>query len=555
MSRQYLGLGKTKYNSSVCLIDESSSDHPVEMLLTERSNRKKNSGAWPEITLKNLKSRLDRKTALIAENRDVHHPKVIEDTQNQLFPFYEYLKANDLDFFTSKENPNIEFVPHHLCHATAVLAISPFMKSVIVVMDGAGTEVKQGEFEECSVYLQDGINLKFAFGQTVKFTKSLQHQKHTFANRIGGSYEKAAEFIFNSPNASGKVMGLASFGEAQNYTEHFGFQENLPWAESFKGKSKKDWESLNHDTFKTIAASVQKQLEQDYQSIIEKIRRDYPEYENLILTGGCALNCTNNAKILYQDYFKKIFIPPFPGDECIGFGLAHYIKFKENPVSWKSVPFEEQSAYFGAIASIPNALEIKKEFNTDEYELVESTNIELDAAKLLADGHIIAWFQGRSESGPRALGNRSILARPDVPGLKDRLNQSVKFRESFRPYGCSVIHDKAHIYFDVKEGFDNPYMSYAIKVLPEYQGVLKEVSHIDKTSRMQTVRTGQNLRFYNLIKSFGDISGLYCLLNTSLNVMDEPILETVHDAFRFMKTSPIDYMVIDNFLIKRRSKL
>lgn len=553
MSKQFLGLGKTKYNSSICLIDDENSDYPVEMLLTERANRKKNSGAWPEITLKSIQNKLKSNELLLAENRDVHHPRVIEDTQNQLFPFYEYLEKNNLNFFTSRSNKEIEFVPHHLCHATAVLAISPFEKSVIVVMDGAGTEVSQDEFEECSVYLQDGVNLTLVFQQKVKFQKSQQHFGHSFANRIGGSYEKAAEFIFNSPHASGKVMGLASFGESLSYEDHVSFQENLSWSLSFKGKSKKEWENLDHSLFKNIAASVQKKLEEDYQKIIEMIKKDHPDYENLILTGGCALNCTNNAKILYQKLFKKIFVPPFPGDECIGFGLAHYLKFKKNPSLWKPIPFEKQSAYLGSIDSIPTEEQIRKNFESDIFDIIKYNDITEAAAHLLLDGHIIAWFQGRSESGPRALGNRSILARPDVPGLKDRLNQTIKYREGFRPYGCSVLHDKAHLYFDVEVGFDNPYMSYAIKVRPEYKNDLKEVSHVDETSRMQTVRIGQNERFYKLIETFGNKTGLYCLLNTSLNVMDEPILETVHDARRFMENTPIKYMVVDNLLIKRKS--
>lgn len=544
MSDQFLGLGKTKFNSSVCLIDEACGS--VELLLTERLNRKKNSGLWPEVSLKLLSPKLKKDKLKVAENRDVHKPRVIEDTQNKLFPFYEYLKKQDLDFFATHFNDEIEFVTHHLCHAYAALALSPFEKSVILVMDGAGSEVSPGEYEECTVYLQDGVRLTPVFKQTVNF-------KNDLGNRIGASYEKAAEFIFNSPNASGKVMGLASFGKALKYEEHVLFQESLPLEKAFKSKSKKEWEELDHSLFKNIAASVQNKLEEDYEKIICKILSLYPQYENLILTGGCALNCTNNAKILYSNRFKKIFVPPFPGDECIGFGLAHYLKFQKNPDSWKPVLFQNQSAYLGSISSIPEKSLIEEVFSAEKFEIQEQENIFHVTSGLLKDGHIIAWFQGRSESGPRALGNRSILARPDVMGLKDHLNESVKFRESFRPYGCSVLHSRAHEYFKVEEGFDNPYMSYAIEVLPDFKETLKEVSHVDGTSRMQTVRVGQNEKFYKLIESFGDLTGLYCLLNTSLNVMDEPILETVHDAKRFMESSPIEYMVIDNFLIRSRS--
>lgn len=548
MKKQYLGLGKTKYSSSVCLIDQ---DQTVEILLTERLNRKKNSGAWPEFPLKALSERLDRSILMLAENRDVHHPMQIEDTQNGIFPFYDYLKKENLDFFTSRFNPHITFISHHFCHASAALAISPFEKAVIIVMDGAGTEVNVEEYEECSVFLQDGVKLTPSFRQTIRFSKSRKHSQHSFGNRIGSAYEKASEFIFNSPNSSGKVMGLASFGKALPLKDYYDFMENLPWDLSFKKKSKEDWENTDHSLFKNIAASVQQALEDDYARIIAKVKENHPEYENLILTGGCALNCTNNAKILYQNLFRKIFVPPFPGDECIGFGLAHALKFKESPESWQPLLFENQSAYFGAQSSVPTDYEIEKHFNSSEFKLEKHQDITKAAAQLLHDGQTIAWFQGRSESGPRALGNRSILSRPDIPGLKDKLNTHVKFRESFRPYGCSVLYEKAHLYFDVEEGFNNPYMSYAIKVRPEFKATLKEVSHIDETSRMQTVRAGQNEKFYKLINEFGQKSGLYCLLNTSLNVMDEPILETVADARRFMEKTPIEYLIIGDFIIKK----
>lgn len=549
MTHQFLGLGKTKYSSSICLIDENGF---IELLLTERLNRKKSSGAWPELALKKIFTRLNFNDLLIAENRDVHHPKVIEDAQNNLFPFYEYLKKEKLEFFTSQFNPNIHFISHHLCHAYAALALSPFEKSIIIVMDGAGSEISQNEFEECSVYIQEGAQLALSFRQTIHFSKSINNPIHAFGNRIGASYEKASEYIFNSPNSSGKVMGLASFGSSLPYTNHFDFQEDLPWSKSFKMKSKREWESLDHTLFQDIAATVQKELESEYAKIINLVKQKHPEYENLILAGGCALNCTNNAKIFYQNLFTNIYVPPFPGDESIGFGLAHCLQYQSNSTSWVPIPFEKQSAYFGPLSSIPTDAEVEKTFFPEDFEIEKFDDITTRAAQLLKENHIIAWFQGRSESGPRALGNRSILARPDTHGLKDRLNDTIKFRESFRPYGCSVLYEKAHHYFDVPEGFNNPYMSYAIKVRENFLETLKEVSHIDKTSRMQTVRLGQNELFYKLIQNFGNDTGLYCLLNTSLNVMDEPILESVADAKRFIEKSPIEYLVIGNFVIKKK---
>jgi carbamoyltransferase len=170
----------------------------------------------------------------------------------------------------------------------------------------------------------------------------------------------------------------------------------------------------------------------------------------------------------------------------------------------------------------------------------------------LARKWLIAWFHGRSESGPRALGNRSILARVDVPGLKDDLNARVKGRESFRPYGSSVLQEHAAEYFEVPSDFEAPFMSFAPRVKPKYAELLKEVTHVNGTSRIQTVSEGQNPRYRALIQALGDLTGLYCVLNTSLNIMGEPIVETMQDAKRFLEGTPVDALVLEDVVISRK---
>ncbi len=546
----FLGLGKTKHNSSICLIQDSQ----IEILLTERINKIKNSGAWPSEAILKIRPLLDFENLQIADNRDVIPAKQIEALQDKQYPFFDYLKKKKLEHFSSHFNPKIQSVTHHLSHAYAALAMSPFSKSLIIVIDGAGSPILNSpdKFEECSVFLQDGVNLKQVFSTFVQFTPSVNYPNHTFSNSIGFGFEKISEFIFNSPHSSGKVMGLAPFGVFQNINNIHNFLENIPWNNSFNGTSKDDWEKSNLDLFKNLAASIQKKLEEHYDKLLDSLKLKFPSYENLILTGGCALNCTNNARIFYQKKFNQIYIPPFPGDESIAFGLAHFLKFNQNPDSWEVFELSKQSAYFGFSQSKATDYQIETIFSDKNYRIIKSANIIRDTAALLKDNHIIAWFQGRSESGPRALGNRSILSRPDYPYLKKYLNQNVKFREDFRPYGCSVTQEKALTYFDVPTGFDNPYMSYAIKVKDDYKELLKEVSHIDGTSRMQTVRRSQNSKFYDLINAFGDLTNIHCLLNTSLNVMGEPILETVEDAKRFMDNSILRYIIIEDFLIEKK---
>ncbi len=558
----YVGIGKTKFNSSVATLREGDHLFDTELYLTERFNRKKCSGAFPfEVIKKSGILTIDQ--LVIGENKDVHCPREIEDLENKFYPLYEYIEKNNFTKFFSHFNPEVEFVSHHLSHAKAAHAMSPFEKSIIVVIDGAGNSnfdlgiTKQGlekKHEECSIFLQDKQEIKLVHKNWVQFKKSKKHISHTFGDQIGAFYEKISEYIFNSPHSSGKVMGLAPFGQREKFNEFdlYSIQENLDWSLAFLEKSKKSWEaSLNLKHYEDLASKTQSLFEDKFESIFNEIRKNYPDYENVIISGGCALNCTFNAKLYYSKLFSKIYIPPFPGDESIGFGIVNYLKDKDSPERWKALPFKDQSGYFGPKSSIPTEELVIDTFKDEDFEIIRPADLLSSTAELLSDKKIIAWFQGRSESGPRALGNRSILARPDVSGLKDYLNLKIKFRESFRPYGCSVLYEEASRYFEVEDGFNNPYMSFAVRIRNEYKELLKEVGHIDGTSRMQTVRAGQNEKFYNLIKAFGKKTGLFCLLNTSLNVMDEPIVETVQDAKRFLLKTPVDALVIGDFIIKK----
>jgi carbamoyltransferase len=179
--------------------------------------------------------------------------------------------------------------------------------------------------------------------------------------------------------------------------------------------------------------------------------------------------------------------------------------------------------------------------------------IHISASKLLKQGNVVAWFQGRSEPGPRALGNRSILALPSINGMKSHLNNKIKFRESFRPYGCSLLQEDVSKYFNVDTTFHSPFMGFALPVLSKWHDVFQEVMHIDGTTRLQTVTRGQNERYYDLLKHLKEESGHGVVLNTSLNIMGCPILETAQDAFIFFKNSEIEYLVIGNYLIKKVS--
>ncbi|MDP7321900.1 MAG: carbamoyltransferase C-terminal domain-containing protein [Bacteriovoracaceae bacterium] len=563
-TNKHLGLGKTLFNSSVAIVNSDYIDNH-QVILSERITRKKASGAWPENIFNHLGITNDDSFLSISENRDVISPKTFEQNINSKLPFFDYLKRKKLDHFSSHFNSNIIYVGHHLAHAYAALAFSPFERSIIIVIDGAGSHVndlnsefsdsikeyhlKGNEHEECSIYLQDGAKLSCLKKHFQTFIQSQNHPQHDFTEGVGLLYEKAAEYIFNNKRAAGKVMGLASFGTAFDIAEPRKYLELLDWSLAYKGATKAEWEeSSQMKVYQNIAASVQKKYELHMFHLISDLKKAYPDIDNLIITGGTALNCTNNFKLVQKGLFSNIYIPPFPSDESIGFGCAYSQFITHNPQSWKPKPIHTQHGFLGHSSSIPTDNLVLETFK--DYPIEKLSNPSYFAAKLLSENKIIAWFQGRSEIGPRALGNRSILANIKFPDLKNHLNSQVKFRENFRPYGCSVLWEKASEYFQVSNNFHNPYMSFATPIKSKYKNIFSQVIHVDATSRMQTVTPEFNSLYYELIKHVGDLTGIYAVLNTSLNIMGEPIVESTYDAKKLLETTNIDGIVIGNFYIK-----
>lgn len=566
----FAGLSKTKFHSSVCLIPEGDMEK-MQIWSTERLTRQKDTSAWPLLPLQQLVKVAGDSNMVMAENRDVERPLFLEEFYNEQFPFFEMIEKNNLTHFTARYNPSLNYISHHLAHAYAALAFSPFEKSLIVVMDGAGShhadlnaeelslwKKKSGDHEECTVYLQEKASLKPVMKRFLSFRKSPTHTGHVFAEGAGYFFEKISEYIFNDSNSAGKVMGLAPFGKAiaiNSRNERTDFLEHLDWNRQFKGKSKKEWEESELFSFYCdLAATAQAELEKDYDQLITELKNQFPHIENLILTGGCALNCTNNARLIKKKIFKTIYVTPFPGDESISLGTAVAMLYQKNPDCWTPFSRIKQRSYWGPVSSIPVEKKLQVLLQQRNIPWKMCDNVLEDACLELIDGKILGWFQGRSESGPRALGNRSILARPDQPGLKNKLNATIKFREAFRPYGCTVLHQKASEYFEVAPDFENPFMSFAVPVKPACQNLLAEVTHVDGTSRMQTLHREQNPEYYDLISLFGQKTGLHCLLNTSLNVMGEPILETMEDAVRFFESTAVDALYIGKMKLCRGQK-
>ena len=288
-----------------------------------------------------------------------------------------------------------------------------------------------------------------------------------------------------------------------------------------------------------LASSVQAAFEETLEHILKPVTINYPQIKNIVLTGGCALNVTANGKLIKSKTFREIVIPPAPHDAgcAIGAGICHLKE--ECDLSSIGNPYLGRG-YTNVDISKELFLYLKhyiKEIGEDE--LIETT------AKLLSDGKLIAWFQGRSEFGPRALGSRSFLADPRNDRIRDEINLKIKKRELFRPFAPSILEDSIDQFFDLYQL--SPYMNMVANVLNDS---IPAVTHIDKTARVHTVSRKSNKRYYDLIDRFGKITGIPVLLNTSFNIQ-EPIVYSPKDAIKTFINSGVDALVIGDYIIRR----
>jgi carbamoyltransferase len=270
--------------------------------------------------------------------------------------------------------------------------------------------------------------------------------------------------------------------------------------------------------------------------------------KNLCIAGGVALNCVANGRIVREAGFDNVWIQPAAGDDGIAIGCAYYghLALQGKPRSNVIT-----HAYFGRPYADD---EIKDAVNSRLVRMVsktqQSSDICADTAKILADGKVIGWFQGGSEYGPRALGNRSIIADPRTPEMKDILNKRVKHRQAFRPFAPIVLAERAGDVFEGGER-ESPFMLVAMRVRKEWQDKIPSIVHIDGTARVQTVRKEDNPLLHRLLTEFDKLTGVPVLLNTSFNVKGEPIVERPHDAVECFLTTGIDHLILHDLIMTK----
>lgn len=458
----------------------------------------------------------------------------------------------------------VELYNHHLCHASAVFYTSPFEHSAILVMDGLGSREQLDDgtytFETVSMYTGTGkeISLIKKISGIMGEEINERHNHHLdIPNSLGIFYTYITKIVGFNFLEDGKTMGLASYGNPEIYYETL--KKHIQYCEDglvsitlsdkdyelYKNKinEEKD-DSKNFINKANFTAAGQKILEEIFFHYVNHLHQ-LTGQENICIGGGVALNSLANGKLLKNSKFKNIHIFPACGDDSIAVGAAYLSYYKKE--THERVLLEKVSPFLGKNYSEEEILESLGKFPDIQY--YKSKNKYIETANFLNQNKIIAWFQGESEIGPRALGHRSILAHPGHKDTKDYINKTIKQREGFRPFAPSILRKYQEKYFE--SDFYSPNMLFVIQAKDENKDKIKAVVHVDGTARVQSV-SEDNCEFYNLLTEFNKISGLPLLLNTSFNIIrGEPIVETPYDALTSFNISKIDYLVLGDFICKR----
>ncbi len=480
---------------------------------------------------------------------------------------YSYRHNEIVKKFFKEKNPNIEFIvpEHHFSHACQAFLPSPFDEAAIMVVDGQGVPMTRtgGDQMSGSLSYGNGINIETLWEFPVRYS-------------LGGMYAEFTKTLGFKTNQEGKTMGLAAYGTSTIYDElksqlkfeslDFDFRKVLK-----KGMGFHNALYVLPDYGKFLAQFPQKRKEEEYTQVhkdlayaVQKLTEDVMVYlanwlhaktnsKNLCIAGGVGLNCVANYQVLIKSNFENIFIHPNAGDNGLVVGQALYVY---NILNKNKRNYLDTHDYLGRpYSDIEVAAAVNSFADINEIEIMQYINMpELydDMAYYISEGFITSWFQGRSEFGPRALGNRSIIADPRRHDMKDILNSRVKFRESFRPFTPSVLAEKSSDFFELD--IESPFMLLAPYVKPGKGELVPAITHADNTARVQTVTRDVNERYYDLIKAFEKITGIPMVLDTSFNVADEPIVETPEDAIRCFLSTDIDVLGIGNFILRKKMK-
>jgi carbamoyltransferase len=467
----------------------------------------------------------------------------------------------------------IIFPEHHESHAASAFFPSPFKEAAFLTMDGVG----------------EWTTSSFGVGKNNKI-KILGELK--FPHSIGLLYSAFTYFTgFRVNSGEYKMMGLAPYGEPRyvdlikekliDLKEDGSFKMNMKYfnycaglrmtnkkfARLFGGPARKPESRITRREM-DIACSIQQVTEEIVLKMANHVYK-VTQMDNLVLAGGVALNCVANGRILRESSFENIWIQPAAGDAggSLGAALFAWYQYLNNTRIADQGNDKQEGSYLGPEFG-KKQIEEYLESENIPYQRLANAELYTKTAELINAQKVVGWFQGRMEFGPRALGNRSILGDARSAKMQSLINRKIKFRESFRPFAPSVLLEKAENYFEIEKA--SPYMLVVIPVKPEIRennsdaegfeklktpkSTISAVTHVDYTSRIQTVSKDDNPKYYRLIKEFEQLSGCPVIINTSFNVRGEPIVCTPQEAYQcFMRTN-MDYLVIGDYLIDKRKQ-
>jgi carbamoyltransferase len=468
--------------------------------------------------------------------------------------------AAGLDVDASRIKATVHPVEHHVAHISSAYFAVAWDDAAIVSVDGCG----------------DFTSTMWGVGRGPKLEVA---GRVPFPHSLGFLYTGISQFIgFPRFGDEYKVMGASAYGEpdgmldrvrqlvhrkgdgryelALDYYQHHTRGDQMAWqaeptydnlhspkVEQLLGKPRVKDEPMG-DRHLAIAASVQAVFEESYFDILQAARQASGKNPRVCIAGGCALNSLANGKIRPKGLFEDVFVQPAAGDAGTSLGAALYV--------WHSVlgqprRFVQTHSYYGPSYTQPEIETVLRTANA-RFERLPDEALIPRVASAIRDGKIVGWFQGRMEWGPRALGNRSILADPRRPDMKDILNERIKRRESFRPFAPAILLDRVGDYFE--QSYPDPFMVKVYKVRPEKRSEVPAVTHVDGTGRLQTVTRNENRRYYDVIAAFERLTGVPVLLNTSFNE-NEPVVCTPEEAYDCFRRTRMDVLVLEQAFLEK----
>ncbi len=447
-------------------------------------------------------------------------------------------------------------VGHHLAHAASAAYTSGWPECLVVVNDA------MGEIESLSVYhFNDG---KLQRLRTISANDSIGILYSLVTLHLG--------FDFNSDEY--KIMGLAPYGDPTHYREFFQQtvelrddgtirvpilrlnqtreeRENYTATRAYLDEhliSRRPSGAPVTEQHQHVAAALQECLER----VVFHVCSHFAQQTGLrrvALAGGVALNCTANGKLIRSGIFDEVYVQPVAGDDGTALGAALYRESLASPLANNRMPVPLLGPQYGNDRIHAALQKFEDKIQWRQMDSLDATcNL---ASKLIAEGRVIAWFRGRMEYGPRALGNRSILADPGHPEMRDRINAMVKKREAFRPFAPACSIEEAHRWFDVAAGTDLPYMISIVDVREEARPLLPAITHVNGSARLQTVSAADNPDFHTLLLAVGKTTGRQMVLNTSFNVKGQPIVNTPEEAIETFLGTGIEFLFLENIYVTR----